>query len=150
VDPSAAFFQQSTAQEVVDDDCSRPYPFCLAYQLDHNVTAWGDRNDWLAEWKKSTLWCARDTSPGMGRCPPPISPTSAMGWWGGAERPGGDDGGAPPGEAGDAMDAGGFNGFGQGQIGEDRRQASGQPRLPRPGRPQEQDVGVRTPASGSR
>ena len=37
----AAFFQQLTAQEVVDDDCSRPYPFCLAYQLDHDVTPWG-------------------------------------------------------------------------------------------------------------
>jgi hypothetical protein len=48
---------------------------------------------------------------------------------GGATRPGGDDGGAPSGEAGDARDGGGFDGFGQGQIGEDRRQASGQHRL---------------------
>jgi hypothetical protein len=56
---------------------------------------------------------------------------------GGATRAGGDDGGAPPGEAGDARDAGGCNGFGQGHLGEDRRQASGQPRCPRPGRPQE-------------
>jgi hypothetical protein len=39
-------------------------------------------------------------------------PHSGHGVVGGAERPGGDDGGAPPGEAGDAMDAGGVNGFG--------------------------------------
>jgi hypothetical protein len=65
---------------------------------------------------------------------------------GGATRPGGDDGGAPPGAAGDEMDAGGVDGFGQGQIGEDRRQTSGQHRCPRPGRPQEQDVMVRMPA----
>jgi hypothetical protein len=30
---------------------------------------------------------------------------------GGATRPGGDDGGAPPGAAGDARDAGGFDGL---------------------------------------
>ena len=82
MDPSAAFFQQSTAQEVMDDDCSRPYPFCLAYQLDHDVTALGDRNVWLAEWKRSTPRCARDTSPGMGTCPPPINPTLEIVGWG--------------------------------------------------------------------
>jgi hypothetical protein len=68
---------------------------------------------------------------------------------GGTTRPGGDEGGEPPGAAGDAMDAGGVEGLGQGQIGEDCRQASGQPRCPRPGRPQEQDVGVTMPASPS-
>jgi hypothetical protein len=35
--PSAMFFQQLIAEEAVDDDRSRPYPFCLAYQLDHDV-----------------------------------------------------------------------------------------------------------------
>ncbi len=53
---------------------------------------------------------------------------------GGATRPGGDDGGAPPGEAGDAVDAGGGDGLGQGHVRQDRRQAPGQPRCPRPGR----------------
>jgi DNA ligase-1 len=49
--PSAGFFQRLTAQESVDDDRSRPYPFCLAYQLDQNVAQLGNRDDWLAEWK---------------------------------------------------------------------------------------------------
>ena len=66
---------------------------------------------------------------------------------GGATRPGGDERGAPPGEAGDAVEAGGGEGLGQGQIGEDRGQAPGQPRCPRPGGTQEQDVGGRAPAS---
>jgi hypothetical protein len=61
----------------------------------------------------------------------------------------GDKGGAPPRKAADAMEAGGLDGFGQGHLGEDRRQASGQPRLPRHRRPQEQDVMGTTPASGS-
>jgi DNA ligase N terminus len=41
--PSATFFQQLTAQEAMDDDHSRPYPFCLAYQLDHDAAQLGDR-----------------------------------------------------------------------------------------------------------
>ena len=32
--------------------------------------------------KHNRPWCARDTSPGMGRCPPPITPTSAIVWCG--------------------------------------------------------------------
>jgi hypothetical protein len=28
--------------------------------------------------RKSMPWCASDTSPGMGRCPPPIRPTSEI------------------------------------------------------------------------
>jgi hypothetical protein len=79
---------------------------------------------------------------------PTDQPHIGNGMVGGATRPGGDDGGAPPGEAGDAVDAGGVEGLGQGHVGEDRRQAAGQPRLPRPGRPQEQ-IMVRTPASPS-
>jgi DNA ligase 1 len=49
--PSATFFQQLTAQEASDDDRSRPYPFCLAYQLDHDAAQLGHRDEWLAEWK---------------------------------------------------------------------------------------------------
>ena len=57
---------------------------------------------------------------------PTDQPPSGNGLVGGATRPGGDDGGASPGEAGDAMDAGGFQRVGQGQMGQDRRQAPGQ------------------------
>jgi hypothetical protein len=32
--------------------------------------------------RKSILWCASDTSPGIGTWPPPISPASEMVWWG--------------------------------------------------------------------
>jgi hypothetical protein len=32
--------------------------------------------------RQRTPWWARDTSPGLGTWPPPISPPSAMGWWG--------------------------------------------------------------------
>jgi hypothetical protein len=31
---------------------------------------------------KSTPWCARDTSPGSGTWPPPISPTAELVWCG--------------------------------------------------------------------
>jgi hypothetical protein len=63
---------------------------------------------------------------------PPINPTSAMVWWGGATRAGGDEGGAPPGEASDARDAGAVEGLGHGHLGEDRRQAAGQSRCTSP------------------
>jgi hypothetical protein len=82
-----------------------------------------------------------------GHLAPTDQPHIRYGVVGGAERPGGDERGAPPGEAGDAVAAGGLEGLGQGHRGEDRRQASGQHRFPRPGRPQEQDVGVRMPPS---
>jgi hypothetical protein len=41
---------------------------------------------------------------------------------GGATRPGGDEGGGVSAEAGDAVEAGGAEGVGQGQIGENRGQ----------------------------
>jgi hypothetical protein len=56
---------------------------------------------------------------------------------------------AGAGEAGDAMDAGGLKGFGQDHGQQDGRQPPRQPRCPRPRRAQQQDVGVRTPASRS-
>ena len=59
-------------------------------------------------------------------------PHDGNGVVGGAEWPRGDDGGAPPGEAGDAVDTSGVDGLGQGHIGEDRRQAPGQHRYPCP------------------
>jgi hypothetical protein len=65
---------------------------------------------------------------------------------GGTERVRGGDGGAVAGEAGDAMDTVGVEGFGQAHLLEDGRQAAGQPRCPRARRTREKDVGVRTPA----
>ena len=68
--------------------------------------------------------------------------------WGaaGARR---DDGRAPAGHTGDAVDARGVEGFGQGHIRQNRGQSPCQPRVPRPRRPQEEDIMLKTPASGS-
>ena len=49
--------------------------------------------------------------------PAPDQPLIRDGVVGGATRPGRDERGAGAGEAGDAMDAGGFDGFGEGQSG---------------------------------
>jgi hypothetical protein len=76
-------------------------------------------------------------------------PDSRQGLVGGAKWPGGDQGHAPVGEVGDAMNTGGVEGFGQGHRRQDGGDAAGQPRLPRPRRAQEEDVMVRTPASAS-
>jgi hypothetical protein len=122
VDPSATFFQQLTALEVMDDDCSRPYPLCLAYQLDHDVSALEDRKGWLAEWKRSTPWWASDTSPGMGTWPPPDQPDIGDGVMRRAARARRDHRRAGPGEAGDTMDTRGLEGLGEGH----RRQHGGE------------------------
>jgi hypothetical protein len=61
---------------------------------------------------KSAPWCARDTSPGIGTWPPPIRPTSERVWWG-----------ARQGSAVTRVDAGGVEGFQEGQ----RRQEGGAP-----------------------
>jgi hypothetical protein len=63
------------------------------------------------------LWCASDTSPGMGMWPPPIQPTSAMVW--GATGPGGDVGSVAAGHTGGAVDAGGLDGLGRGHVRQD-------------------------------
>ncbi len=49
--PSAAAFQALMAPDAASDLVSRPYPFCLAYQLDQSVEALGAREEWLVEWK---------------------------------------------------------------------------------------------------
>src|SRR5262245_26029444 len=67
----------------------------------------------------------------------------------GAERSGRDQGGAIAGEAGDAVEAGGLNGLGEGHRREDGGEPAGQPRLPRPRRAQEENVVGTTPAFGS-
>jgi hypothetical protein len=67
----------------------------------------------------------------------------------GAKRPPGDQGGAGAGEAGDAMNTGGFDGFGQAHRRQDGGQAARQHRCPRARRTPEEDVGARMPASCS-
>jgi hypothetical protein len=59
---------------------------------------------------------------------------------------GGDPGQAVTGEAGDAMDARGFEGRGEGHGRQDGGAPAGQPRLARSGWTQEQDIMGRTPA----
>jgi hypothetical protein len=79
----------------------------------------------------SMPWCARDTSPGIGTCPP-HQPHSREGVVGGATRARRDESRAIASETGDAVDAGGFDGFGEGQIGQDGGEPARQHRLPRP------------------
>jgi len=59
------------------------------------------------------------------------------------------DGGAPPRQAGDARDAGGLLRSRPAQRQQDGGEATRQPRRARPRRPDEQDVGDRTPVSPS-
>jgi hypothetical protein len=63
----------------------------------------------------------------------------------GATRPGGDTGGLAACQAGDAVDAGGVEGFGQAHRRQDGDEAAGQPRLPHP-RWRQEEVMVSTPA----
>jgi hypothetical protein len=64
---------------------------------------------------------------------------------GGATRPRRDDGGAIAGETGDAVDAGGVEGFGEGQMRQDGGEAARQHGLTCTRRTEEQEVMVRTP-----
>jgi hypothetical protein len=80
---------------------------------------------------------------------PADQPPIGHGMVGGATRPGGDDGGAPPGKAGDAVDARGLQRFGETHRWQHSGQPARQPRLPCPkGTAQEQMMGS-TPASSS-
>ena len=56
--PSAAWFATMTAPGVSEIDLSRPYPFCLASPIEHEVAGaadiadvLGDRTRWQVEWK---------------------------------------------------------------------------------------------------
>jgi hypothetical protein len=77
-----------------------------------------------------------------GHLAPTDQPHIGNGMVGGATRPGGDDGGAPPGEAGDAMDAGGVDGLGQGHLGEDVVRRRGSIDFPAPGGPRSKTSGA--------
>jgi hypothetical protein len=85
-------------------------------------------------------WCARDTPPRRGDLAATDPADVRDRLVGGATRPGGHDGGAPAGAAGDARVADGVHGLRQGHLGADRRQTSGQPRCPRAWGAQAQDV----------
>jgi len=50
-EPSAAAFAALVAPEGVEDEPSRPYPFCLASPLEAAPLELGDRHEWLVEWK---------------------------------------------------------------------------------------------------
>ena len=99
--------------------------------------------------RKSTPWCARDTSPGLGTWPPPISSASERVWWGVRYGRARDQRCAVPGEARDAVNARGLNGLGQGHRRQDGGEPPGQHRCARPWRSQEEDIMGRTPASAS-
>ena len=49
--PDAASYLQLTSGEVSDADESRPYPFFLAYALEHELEDLGEASAWQVEWK---------------------------------------------------------------------------------------------------
>ncbi len=49
--PTAEFWRQLVAADTRDADISRPYPFCLAYPVEGDVTGLGDPAGWQIEWK---------------------------------------------------------------------------------------------------
>jgi DNA ligase 1 len=55
--PTAAWYQRVLAPGAIDEDLSRPYPFCLASPIDNAATAatvadeLGDTSAWQLEWK---------------------------------------------------------------------------------------------------
>lgn len=49
--PDTTTFDELVLQERHDDDLSKPYPFCLAYQIDVEPASLGQPQEWQAEWK---------------------------------------------------------------------------------------------------
>lgn len=49
--PGSISFQELISERDLDTDASQPYPFCLAYPIDNEVTNLGDAKDWVAEYK---------------------------------------------------------------------------------------------------
>jgi DNA ligase 1 len=49
--PGAAFYEGLRSEATGDADLSRPYPFCLAHQVEGEVEALGSPADWQIEWK---------------------------------------------------------------------------------------------------
>lgn len=50
-DPVATSMEDLLSEHTTTIDYSKPYPFYLAYQLDEDVSALGDAQEWQAEWK---------------------------------------------------------------------------------------------------
>jgi DNA ligase 1 len=50
-DPSAAWYTRLMHPDTDDADWSRPYPFYLAYALEHPLHTLGEAGEWQVEWK---------------------------------------------------------------------------------------------------
>lgn len=50
-EPNEEFALRIVSPVSTDADVSRPYPFCLAYALEGDVTELGEIGEWLVEWK---------------------------------------------------------------------------------------------------
>ncbi|MFC2187703.1 ATP-dependent DNA ligase [Fulvivirgaceae bacterium LMO-SS25] len=50
-DPYFITFQKLILEEDLNEDLSRPYPFCLAHSLDKKSDEIGELADWIVEWK---------------------------------------------------------------------------------------------------
>ncbi len=50
-EPSAEWYARLMDPHTGDADWSRPYPFCLAYPLERELSGLGEVGDWWAEWK---------------------------------------------------------------------------------------------------
>jgi DNA ligase-1 len=49
--PTAGAYGAIISPSTGEEDATRPYPFCLAHQLDGLPESLGEAKDWLAEWK---------------------------------------------------------------------------------------------------
>lgn len=56
-EPTPSFFDQLLAFDPGEAELSRPYPFFLAYSLDHPLEELGDRSQWQTEWKWDGIRC---------------------------------------------------------------------------------------------
>ncbi len=50
-EPTAEAYRSLLSPHAREEDVGRPYPFCLAHQLDEAPEALGDAQQWCAEWK---------------------------------------------------------------------------------------------------
>ena len=50
-EPTADFYRMLIHEDTVGSDISQPYPFCLAYPWEGDLSGLGDVGEWQAEWK---------------------------------------------------------------------------------------------------
>ena len=50
-DPQTITFEELIFSENIQDDLSKPYPFCLAYPIENTPEVLGNPDEWQAEWK---------------------------------------------------------------------------------------------------